>query len=80
MKVFCDCGAEMFPSEDAQGQPEAVLQVVELSYFGQKRLDIRAVWYLCGGEKCRKSAAFIITTRGGPHDVRCRDVSPKRIL
>ena len=59
MKVFCDCGVEMFPSEDAQGQPEANLQVAEFSCFGHKRWDIMAVWYVCDDEKCRKSAAFI---------------------
>ena len=66
MKVFCDCGEEMWPS--VKGEPgeqviddrvevDAVLPIVTIAVLGKTAFQISAVWYLC--PECGESAAVM---------------------
>jgi hypothetical protein len=55
MKVLCDCGSECLPSEDEQGNPEFIFPVASFSSMGRRLFELRALWFLCQDEECRKS-------------------------
>jgi len=59
MKVFCDCGAEMVPSECHDGHHEYCLTVATFIGLGKTRFMINALWYLCMNKACGRSAALI---------------------
>lgn len=59
VKIICECGTEMIPSTDEQGEPEFAMPIATLTVLGKTTYAQYAYWYYCPNKECEKSVSVI---------------------